>query len=110
MVPKSRICSFFFVAPRYFAKIHQASLVRDSKVLPGSSVCRNPAKLINNDVSGPTSRVWGTLFAPRPHNGRSKLGNPQNLWISLVGPDSGPNQGLGDFPKFGDFQASTEAS
>ena len=67
-------------------------VVRDFEVRPGSSVYRNPAKLTNNDVSGP---VWSTLFAPRPHNGRSgplEVGKyPKSLyfvyieWRNLIG-------------------------
>ena len=84
-------------------------VVRDSEVLPGSSVHRNPAKLTNNDVSGPTSRVWGTLFAPRPQRPLEIEKSPKSMdfigWARL-----GPNLGLNEFAKLGDFQASTEAS
>ena len=74
-------------------------------MLPGSSVHRNPAKLTNNDVSGPTSRVWGTLFAPRPQRPLEIEKSPKSMdfigWARLR---------VGEFPKVCDFQASTEAS
>ena len=73
-----RICEIGWLPGFYWG------VVRDFEVLPGSSVYRNPAKLTNNDVSGPASRVWSTLFAPRPHNGRSKLGNTQNLYVFRI--------------------------
>ena len=58
--------------------------MRDSEVLPESTLYRNSAKLTNDDVSGHASRVWGTLFSPRPHNDSSKLGNTQNLYVFRI--------------------------
>ena len=98
----------FFLWPRYFAKIHEFSfyrcLVRDSRVLPGSSVCRKPSKLINSDVSGPTSRVWAPYSLHDRTTAARSWEIPKIYGFHWLGQTQGPARDWANFRNFVTFR------